>query len=55
MNNTIDANVPIICAECDHASIHGHYLFCEKTKKTVYNAKPKWCPFPTYPEDAKKG
>lgn len=39
-------DVPVICAECDHARINGQYLFCEKEKKTVYDAKPKWCPLP---------
>ena len=37
-------NNPIICAECDHAAIKGHYLYCEKKKRTIYNSKPNWCP-----------
>lgn len=42
----IRKEVPVICAECQNASIHCHNLFCEKKQKTVYNAKPKWCPLP---------
>lgn len=36
--------IPVICAECDYASIHQKYLFCELAHRTVYDAKPKWCP-----------
>ena len=39
-------NVPVICAECDYVRIDGKYLFCMKKDRTVYNAKPMWCPLP---------
>lgn len=42
----IRKDVPVICAECDHVSIHQKYLFCELSHRTVYNAKPEWCPLP---------
>lgn len=52
----IRKEIPVICAECQCASIHGHNLFCDKMQKTVYNSKPKWCPLPSlfvpiYPEE----
>lgn len=42
----IRKDIPVICAECDHVSIHQKYLFCELSHRTVYNAKPEWCPLP---------
>ena len=49
----INKDAPIICAECSFVKINGQNLYCERMKRTVYNSKPGWCPFPTYPEDEK--
>lgn len=46
----MDKTAPIICAECKSALIKGKYLYCEEMKKTIYDAKPKWCPHPTWVE-----
>jgi len=45
-NTTMRKGIPIICAECNDAAIRGKYLYCEKVNRTIYNAKPKWCPLP---------
>lgn len=44
----MDKTAPIICAECMDAEIRGGYLYCPKRKRTIYNAKPDWCPHPTW-------
>ncbi len=41
-------DAPVICYECDDVEIKGEYLYCTKMNKTVYNAKPKWCPKPLW-------
>jgi len=50
MSEKINKNAPVICAECEKAQIIDHNLFCEEKKRKVYNAKPNWCPYPTYSE-----
>ena len=39
-------DIPVICAECDFATITPNkgYLRCEAKNRIIYNAKPNWCP-----------
>ena len=42
-------DAPVICFCCDDCEVRGHYLYCNKEKRTVYVAsKPKWCPKPLW-------
>ncbi|MBC5688135.1 hypothetical protein H8S37_04200 [Mediterraneibacter sp. NSJ-55] len=43
-------DIPVICAECRRASIKGDNLFCEEKQRTIYNAKPDWCPIKPIPQ-----
>ncbi len=46
----MDKTASIICAVCEDAEIRNGYLYCPIRKKTAYNAKPNWCPHPTWIE-----
>ena len=50
-------NVPVICAECEHVKIirvdYRTFLYCEKSGRYVFNAKPDWCPLPPLFEEEK--
>ena len=46
----INEKSPIICANCLKVEIRGEYLYCLDRNRTVYNAKPSWCPYPTWIE-----
>lgn len=39
-------DIPVICAECDFATItpNKECLRCEAKNRIIYNAKPDWCP-----------
>lgn len=45
-------DIPVICAECDYASLknNGENLWCDVKHKFCYNAKPNWCPIQPMPE-----
>ena len=47
-------DIPIICAECNfaHLTQNKQYFHCDAKNKTVYNAKPDWCPIKPAPERA---
>ena len=45
-------DIPVICAECYRAEIHGDNLFCSERQRLIYNAKPDWCPIKPVPERA---
>ena len=47
-------DIPVICAECDfaHLTQNKQYFHCDAKNKTVYNAKPDWCPIRLLPERA---
>ena len=44
-------DIPVICAECDfsHLTQNKQYFHCDVKNKTVYNAKPDWCPIKEIP------
>lgn len=39
-------DIPVICAECDFASLKcdGKYIWCDVKKEFCNNSKPDWCP-----------
>lgn len=43
--------IPVICAECSfaHLTQDKQYFHCDPKNKTVYNAKPDWCPIKEMP------
>lgn len=45
-------DIPVICAECDFASlkINGQYIWCNVKREFCNNAKPDWCPIQPIPE-----
>lgn len=47
-------DIPVICAECDFASLKcsGKYLWCNIKKEFCNNSKPDWCPIKPAPERA---
>lgn len=47
-------DIPVICAECDFATItpNKECLRCEAKNRIIYNAKPDWCPVRVLPEMA---
>lgn len=44
-------DIPVICAECNfaHLTQNKQYFHCDAKNKTVYNAKPDWCPIKLIP------
>ena len=47
-------DIPVICAECSFANLtqNKQYFHCDAKNRTVYNAKPDWCPImPVYSDD----
>ena len=47
-------DIPVICAECNFATItpNKECLRCEAKNRIIYNAKPDWCPVRVLPEMA---
>lgn len=45
-------DIPVICAECNfaHLTQNKQYFHCDAKNKTVYNAKPDWCPIQEMPK-----
>lgn len=45
-------DIPVICAECDFASLKcgGKYIWCDVKKEFCNNSKPDWCPIKQIPE-----
>ena len=45
-------DIPVICAECDFASLKcsGKYLWCNIKKEFCNSSKPDWCPIKEMPE-----
>lgn len=45
-------DIPVICAECDFASLKcsGKYLWCNIKKEFCNSSKPDWCPVKQIPE-----
>lgn len=45
-------DIPVICAECDFASLKcgGKYIWCDVKKEFCNNSKPDWCPIKQMPE-----
>ena len=44
-------DIPVICAECDFASLKcsGKYLWCNIKKEFCNSSKPDWCPIKEIP------
>lgn len=45
-------DIPVICAECNFATItpNKECLRCEAKNRIIYNAKPDWCPIQEMPK-----
>ena len=45
-------DIPVICAECNFASLKcsGKYLWCNIKKEFCNSSKPDWCPIKEMPE-----
>lgn len=45
-------DIPVICAECDFASLKcsGKYLWCNIKKEFCNSSKPDWCPVQEMPK-----
>ena len=45
-------DIPVICAECDFASLKcsGKYLWCNIKKEFCNSSKPDWCTIKEMPE-----
>lgn len=45
-------DIPVICAECSfaHLTQNKQYFRCDVKNKTIYNAKPDWCPIQEMPK-----
>lgn len=44
-------DIPVICAECDFATLkcNGKYIWCDVKREFCNNSKPDWCPIKLIP------